>query len=207
MAEPFDELTSLRSKVASLEAQREQAESENNRLASLFVAAYQLHSTLELREVVDIITEILLNLVGAKSFALYLIDDDQHLAPVAVEGIAAGSAPRRAVGREGGNIGEVFSSKTPRYAVAGSQRRDPSEDPLVAVPLRLATPRGEEVVGVLAVWQFLEQKDAIVDVDMEIFNLLGQTAAKALESALWAREVGGGGAHTRLSARALREAL
>src|SRR5262249_27834590 len=50
-----------------------EVERENSNLANLYVASYQLHSTLDLREVLQIIHEILLNLVGAKTFALYLI--------------------------------------------------------------------------------------------------------------------------------------
>src|ERR1700742_2160436 len=44
-------------------------ERENNNLANLYVASFQLHSTLDLREVTQIILEILLNFVGAKTFA------------------------------------------------------------------------------------------------------------------------------------------
>jgi hypothetical protein len=207
MAGDQEELESLRSRVASLEAMREQAESENNRLASLFVAAYQLHSTLELREVVQIITEILLNLVGARSFAIYLVDDDGVLDPVAVEGAGERVAPRRPVGAAGGVIGACFAARAPHYEPGPSAARAVDEDPIVAVPLRLASARGVEVVGVLAVWEFLEQKRELVDVDMEIFNLLGQSAANALEAALIAHEAAAGTGRARLSARSLREAL
>src|SRR4051794_34180060 len=42
-------------------------ERENNNLANLYVASFQLHSTLDLRELTQIILEILLNFVGAKT--------------------------------------------------------------------------------------------------------------------------------------------
>jgi GAF domain-containing protein len=198
-----DELSQLRSRVARLEAQHQAIESENNRLASLFVAAYQLHSTLELREVLQIITEILLNLVGAKTFALYVVDDDGALDPFALDGAPPGQIGRRPAGDAGGVVGRAFAAGTAHFADTPATGHPPDGEPLVAVPLRLSAPRGEEVVGVLAVWDFLQQKRELVDVDVEIFNLLGQSAANALEAALAAAA----GTRTRLRAHALREAL
>src|SRR5688500_13489426 len=50
-------------------------EEQNNNLANLYVASYQLHSTLDFREVIQIVQEIVINLVGAESFALILLDE------------------------------------------------------------------------------------------------------------------------------------
>src|SRR6185295_15325371 len=52
-------------------------ERENNNLANLYVASHQLHSTHDLREVTQIILEILLNFVGARTFAILLVDDER----------------------------------------------------------------------------------------------------------------------------------
>jgi hypothetical protein len=49
-----------------------EVEEENNALANLYVASYQLHSTLDIAEVLKIIIEIVINLIGAEVFALYL---------------------------------------------------------------------------------------------------------------------------------------
>ena len=54
-----------------LERYRE-IEVENNNLANLYVASYQLHSTLDFMEVMEIITEIIINLIGAGKFAIML---------------------------------------------------------------------------------------------------------------------------------------
>ena len=71
---------------------------ENERLASLYVAASQLHSTLDPFELQQIIVEILLNFVGAKVFALLAPDDEGMLGPLITEGIAAAAVPRREAG-------------------------------------------------------------------------------------------------------------
>ena len=63
-------------------------ENENNMLANLYIASYQLHSTLDFREVLQIITEIVINLIGAEEFAIMLIDDKTNkLQAVASEGL------------------------------------------------------------------------------------------------------------------------
>src|SRR5213075_1241359 len=41
-------------------------EEQNNNLANLYVASYQLHSTLDFREVIQIVQEIVINLIGAE---------------------------------------------------------------------------------------------------------------------------------------------
>jgi hypothetical protein len=43
-------------------------EEQNNNLANLYVASYQLHSTLDYKEVVRIVQEIVINLIGAEVF-------------------------------------------------------------------------------------------------------------------------------------------
>ena len=50
-------------------------EEENNNLANLYIASYQLHSTLDFKEVLQIITEIIINLIGAEEFSIMLLDE------------------------------------------------------------------------------------------------------------------------------------
>ena len=77
-------------------------ERENNNLANLYVASFQLHSTMELRELTQIILEILLNFVGAKTFAIQLVDDEhQKLRTLAAEGIERARVPESAIGPKG----------------------------------------------------------------------------------------------------------
>ena len=61
-------------------------EEENNNLANLYVASYQLHSTLDPSEVLRVIVEIVINLIGAEIFCVYVCQDDSpSLEPVASE--------------------------------------------------------------------------------------------------------------------------
>src|SRR5687767_4583052 len=62
-------------------------EEQNNNLANLYVASYQLHSTLDFREVIQIVQEIIINLVGAEAFAILLLDEKTNeLKAIAYEG-------------------------------------------------------------------------------------------------------------------------
>jgi K+-sensing histidine kinase KdpD len=155
----------LRLRVAELEKQLEAQES----LASLYVAAYQLHATFELSEVVQILVEILINLVGAKTFAVFLYDPERRLfRPVAAEG-----APRTAVPERG------TVSAQPQYGRTRAGADPVQDEPAICIPLRIR----DQVVGMIAIWELLRQKPGLNDVDYEIFNLLGTHAASALEAA------------------------
>jgi len=50
-------------------------EEQNNNLANLYVASYQLHSTLDYREVIRIVQEIVINLIGAEAFHLFMVSE------------------------------------------------------------------------------------------------------------------------------------
>src|SRR3954463_2903539 len=64
-----------------------EVEEQNNNLANLYVASYQLHSTLDFREVIQIVQEIVINLIGAESFAILLLDEKTNeLKTIASEG-------------------------------------------------------------------------------------------------------------------------
>jgi hypothetical protein len=165
---------------------------ENERLASLYVAASQLHSTLDPFEVQQIIVEILLNFVGAKVFALLAPDDDDTLATLVSEGIEQEAVPRRATGTAGGLIGDVFAGSPAHIATQPTPARTVDREPLVVIPLRVRLAGKPHVVAVIAIWEFLQQKTAITEVDTELFTLLTESAGVALEAALCAEKTGGG---------------
>jgi nitrate/nitrite-specific signal transduction histidine kinase len=162
-----------------------QIERENNNLASLYVAAYQLHSTFDLREVLQTIAEILLNFIGAKIFGVLLIDSEsQELRAVVAEGIAKSDVSATPVGQ--GAIGSAVASGQARYAQRGGFVPGHGADPIVVVPLRFR----DRTVGALAIWEFLQQKTELAEVDYELFNLLAVHAASALEAARLRTEAG-----------------
>jgi hypothetical protein len=157
-------------------------ERENNSLANLYVASFQLHSTLDLREVTHIILEILLNFVGAKTFAILLLDDRRGtLRPLAAEGIDRKQVPEVKSGE--GLIGRVVTTGKAEYGGATHGPVD-LQRPAFVTPLLIK----ERVVGAIVVWDLLPQKPGLEYVDHELFNLLAAHAATAILGAKLATE-------------------
>lgn len=171
------------------EERSREIERENNNLANLYVASYQLHSTLDLREITQIILEILLNFVGARTFGVLLLDEQAGLLrALATEGIARDKVPAIAVGQ--GTVGQVVQSGRALLDASGAQARRGELDldrPLIVSPLRIK----EKVVGAIVVWEFLQQKTEMADVDYELLNLLAAHAASAIQSAKLNADLGG----------------
>jgi transcriptional regulator with GAF, ATPase, and Fis domain len=154
-------------------------EEQNNNLANLYVASYQLHSTLDFREVVQIVEEILINLIGSGTFAILLLDEKTNdLQTVASEGddampgidkisVRLGEGVLGTVARSGESY---YFSQDPRGGAVSIDR------PLAAVPLKIK----DQVIGLIAIYKLLQQKEAFSAVDYELFALLAAHAATAV---------------------------
>ncbi|MCC6648406.1 MAG: GAF domain-containing protein [Polyangiaceae bacterium] len=153
-------------------------ESELASVANLYVASFQLHSSLSPRGVMRHVMELLGQLIGVESFVAYLVDDDgARLVPVASEGLAAAdvapvSLPGSCV------VARVFSSGEV-YEARGDSREGTLADPRVVFPLTLEG----RVVGAVSVVRTLQQKHGFVHMDQELFKLLGAQAVSALVAA------------------------
>lgn len=163
----------------------QEIERELNDLASLYVASYQLHSTLDVRSVVRHIREMLHQLVGAQVFAVYFADETTRaLGPIVTHGVEGAALPKVAAGE--GHIGRAFTTGETTVAASIIDTTD-YDAPLACIPLRVE----ERVVGVIAVFRLLPQKRRFEPLDFELFKLLGAHAATALVGArLYARIAG-----------------
>jgi len=151
-------------------------EEENNNLANLYVASYQLHSTLDLDEVLKIIIEIVINLVGAEVFAVYILDESTgELGVAASEGVAMDDFPRCKIGS--GPIGKALESTEP--TCWQTDRSDDLEQPIVCIPLSVQN----SPIGAIALYSLLQQKEGFSALDHELFTVLGGHAATALFAA------------------------
>jgi len=150
-------------------------EEENNALANLYVASFQLHSTLDLSEVLKIILEIVINLVGAEVFAIYVVDEKANrLEAVASEGAPLRSFPRVALGS-----GVIGSSVASGDTFCGDSRGpEDAEAPIACIPLRVQ----EQSIGAIAIYKLLQQKERFTPLDHELFTLLAGHAATAVFS-------------------------
>lgn len=174
-------------------------ESELESFANLYVASFQLHSSLQVRTAVRHVRELLVQLVGVRSLGIYFVDEaGHHLAPVAADGVDVSSLPLISV-RDGSASGpvEAIVERTYLTGVLHVAEGEPIEPPAACIPLQLES----RMVGAIVVYALLEHKKRFVTVDRELFKLLGAHAGGAIVSAyLWAQ------ANSQLpGAQALRE--
>lgn len=157
-----------------------EVEEENNNLANLYVASNQLHSTLDFEEVLRIIIEIMINLVGAEKFVLMLLDEASGvLSTIASEGLEPGAIRKVRIGE--GIIGRAVQSGDNFFEEDFSRTETGGEiHPIVCVPLKIK----DQILGVIAVFSLLEQKKKkLTRVDEELFAMLAGHAATAIFSA------------------------
>lgn len=162
----------------------EQIEAELASLANLHVASYHLHSTLRLPLVVRHLRELLVQLVGARAYAIYVADDARsELVPVAAEGREIPQLGRIPYGAgETADAGEAMIERAFITGVARVEEGTLSQDrqlPAACLPMRV----DDRAIGVIAIYSLLPQKEGFVGVDFELFKMLGLHAASALVGA------------------------
>ncbi len=173
----------LRSRLTQIDAgdhrfseRYNEIERENNDLASLYVAQGQLHSTLVASEVIQVITEILLNFIGASRFAILLLDGQGAPRVLSVEAVERATATSLVASTS--VIGDVLASGRSHIG-ALPEGRESDGDPIVCFPMR----QGDKVVGAVAVWGFWIQKEELTELDQRMFQLLANSGGHALEAA------------------------
>jgi len=163
---------------AELNAEVDRLSQQNSNYLSLYVASSQLHSTLDFGAVIRSVEEIIINLIGADQFAVYLFDAERReFKRVSSEGdldaadetVPFGDNLLSRVARSEQLCLEVEGADLPSGAV-----------PIAILPLTVA----HEPIGLIVLFQLLVQKSAFDEFDMELFNLLAAHAASAVSSSL-----------------------
>jgi hypothetical protein len=151
-------------------------EQQNSNLANLYVASYRLHETLDEREVIAALQEILVNLVGSEEHAVLGRDGaSRTLMLIASNGIQPEAFEAVDIGE--GWIGQTVESGKTFIRDRAVPAPVPREETLTAcIPLRI----GPTITGVIAIFRLLPQKAGLEAVDREIFDLLASQAATAL---------------------------
>jgi nitrate/nitrite-specific signal transduction histidine kinase len=173
------QLESIRAHFEALKRENEEfrkkqqeVEQQNESLLNLYVSGYQLHSTIDQANVASVIKEILLNLLGAEIFCLWMVDQEsgrlEHILQIDDRGTARGvfpPPPRHLF--DALAKGEKFQTDEPHP--------DDQHSPIVCVPIRL----DGQTVGLLAIYRLLVQKSGLSSLDHELLDLLTSQAAAA----------------------------
>lgn len=148
-------------------------ERENGQIINLYVANCQLHATLRLPEVLKNIVEIIINLVGAERFVVYLLEESSgSLQPMAAEGANVTEFPC---------VSPDAVPSTPQtvHTSDDAQGEQDASRPIAWIPLRV----DDRQIGAIAIYKLLTQKDGFAPIDHDIFALLAEGAATALFAA------------------------
>jgi len=152
-------------------------EEQNNNLANLYVASYQLHSTLDFKEVVRIVQEIIINLIGGEAFHVFMLSD--KTAGLELEGSEGQEAGRTSIPLGDGIIGKAAKTGENYFAErVAYPEPTPFEQPIAVIPLKIK----ESVIGVISINKLLMQKTHFTTMDYELFTLLAGHAATAVFS-------------------------
>jgi len=153
-------------------------EEQNNNLANLYVASYQLHSTMDYREVVRIVQEIVINLIGAEAFHILILSE--KTGALEIEASEGQAPPQSSVALGEGTIGGTAQSGENYYAdKVAHEEPTPFDEPIAVIPLKIK----ESVIGVISINKLLVQKTSFTAMDYELFTLLAGHAATAIFSA------------------------
>lgn len=151
-------------------------EEKLNELATLYVAARQLHSTLSLAEVGRQLSDVVGQLVGADRFVVYVVDKSgRNAKPCSWFNVPEEELSAVPVGE--GPVGAVFVSgmrKIPDELFAGSL-----EQPMAVIPLLAEG----HAIGAVSIISMLPHKEGWSAVDLELLRLLETHAGPALIAA------------------------
>ncbi|MGH9825082.1 MAG: GAF domain-containing protein [Blastocatellia bacterium] len=156
--------------------QFEQVEEQNSNLANLYVASYRLHGTMDRQQVLDVIQEIVINLIGSEEMGIFeMAENGSTLDLIASFGIDTDRY--RTVNVGDGPIGRAALSGQMLLSGNQDQKDEGADFNLTAcIPLKL----DEKVNGAIVIFGLLPQKQGLGSLDHELFDLLATHAATAL---------------------------
>jgi nitrate/nitrite-specific signal transduction histidine kinase len=180
------ELRRLREKLDRVEKENHEfakmyveIQEQNEALANLYVASQRLHATFDLEGVKRIITEILVEMVGAEEFGLLVLDrEKKELHLLTGEGMEH-RLPRETLPAGEGIIGDVAATGESFFFVPKTEAEKQASLPIATLPLKL----NEQTVGVMVIYKLLGHKPSFSPIDHQVLELVAAHAASALVSA------------------------
>jgi regulator of replication initiation timing len=174
------QMTEVAAENLRFSEQYAEVDRQNSNLANLYVAGYRLHGTLNRDEVLAVILEIIINMIGSEELGVFEVEQGKKtLSLLASFGID--EAHYRNLSFDSGIIGEVAAGGNPYFANKEEKRefKSPEEANLTAcIPLKVEG----KITGAIAVFRLLGHKSGLEDIDRELFDLLATQAAMALHA-------------------------
>ena len=146
-------------------------EQQSSNLSNLYVASYQLHSSVDRRAVLQTIQEIVINLIGSEEIAVFECGADGRFRMIAASGVDEWTFAPFGIGE--GPIGCHLVDGEPY--INRSVAIQPNNI-TACVPLKI----GDRIIGAIAVFRLLAHKPGLESLDHELFALLAVHASTAL---------------------------
>lgn len=159
--------------MEKLKAQYLGSEKQNSNLINFTVAVERLHSTFSYVEVVNVVKEIIVNLIGAEEFGIYVIDKQNHQLTMITHRGFKGTSMK---------IDDPVSRlvcKTSQPWIAGRGETRDDNGAMACVPLQMEN----EVLGLIVLYKLFVQKERFDERDFDLFELMGNHASAAIYSA------------------------
>jgi nitrate/nitrite-specific signal transduction histidine kinase len=151
-----------------------EVQGQNDNLLNLYVASYQLHSTLDPKEVIEVIVEIILNLIGAEEYIIVMMDKKNDN-PVVV----TGEGPQSLAANNTYIDIDPVLAKVLREGKEFFRTNEDNFGPLACTPLKV----NNDIVGAISISKLMDQKrNGLTTIDHELLGLLSDHAATALVS-------------------------
>lgn len=160
-------------KMEKLNKQYLETEHQNSNLINFTVAVERLHATFDYVEVIGVVKEIIVNLIGAQEFGVYVIDKQKNqLAMITRQGFKG-----RPMKIEDPVSQLVQKTSQPWIASLGGVKDETGA--IACVPLK----SGVEILGLIVLYKLFVQKERFDEGDFSLFELLGNHASAAIYSA------------------------
>ena len=157
-------VTDIESENQRVAAQFADIEMQNTNLANLYVASFQLRSSLKRADVMAAIREIIVNLIGSEDFAIF----DENLQLIGWFDEPRAEMRREEIIRTVAATGEPYMATDERSRLSGMT---------ACIPLKV----DDKVMGIIAIFKLLPQKsNALEALDHELLDLLASQAGMAL---------------------------
>lgn len=147
-------------------------ERQHSELANLYVCMYRLHATLEYDTLIQTIKEIVISLLGAEDFGIFLRNEKEDgFFMAGHEGVD--QSVQEQINFTEGVIGNAIATGE---SFIDQEAKKPNGAVIACIPLKI----GSRVLGVLLVFNLLNHKQGFNPVDFELLEILGRHAATAI---------------------------
>lgn len=174
------ELKDLRERVQLVEQENRhlrdrlsESEEEQFRFVNLYISCQRLAMSPDVREIIEILQEIVINLIGSEQFGIFVADSSHDGKMELITERGEGEIPLQRPPLNHPRI--VGALESGSVYVADSV----GVSPVAVIPLKIDT----RVLGAIVIYGVLPQKPAFTPVDIELFEMLSGLAGRAIYAA------------------------